>query len=119
MSQFLVKDDGDIDIANNNFVVTSGVTEIRQRLLQNIRTFLGEWFLDTTLGVPYYEIVFEKGAPANLVEDTFKDVILSTEGIIELIEFKPLDLDTTTRSLTVDFHAASLEGEIIINEVVI
>lgn len=120
MSQLLQTEDGDIDIGGNKFSLTSGSNEVRQRLKQNLQTFLGEFFLDTTIGVPYFQVVFDKSSPPGLVADVFKDAILKTAGVVELIRFNDLDLDSGTRVLTVDFDYRDefSDGVLNFNEVV-
>lgn len=117
MSQLLTDPiTGDLKITNNNFsIVTDEQVVVGQRLFQNLRTFLGEWFLDNRIGVPYYEIVFEKGVSPDLVNDVFKDAIIKTEGVVELKTFNPLDLDPS-RALQVTFNARTLEGDVEVNE---
>ncbi len=36
---------------------------IRQRVLINLKLFLGEWFANTAIGVPYFQSVFGKNTP--------------------------------------------------------
>lgn len=108
MSQLLTDDLGDLEVTNNNFSVIRGDREIEQSLLQNLKTFEGEWFLNTTLGVPYFQIVFQKQSPPSLIADAFKDTILETNGVTELSRFVPLDL-SPDRELSVEF---SVNGNI-------
>jgi len=115
MSQLKQTDDGDLAIENNSFSLVTESEEIRQRIKQNLQTFLGEWFLDTTLGVPYFQVVFDKNSPPSLIEDVFKAAILETEGVVELVEFTDLDLDSATRELTVDFSYRDLFSDSVLN----
>lgn len=110
-------DDGDIDFTDNTFSLVNGQDEIRQRALQNLRTFLGEWFLDLSIGVPYIQLIFQKGTPPNLIDALFKSEILLVKGVTGLKKFDPLDLDPATRSLTVNFEATTTEGDVAILEV--
>lgn len=116
MTQLKVTDSGDIEVEGNTFSLIDKDAEIRQRIIQNLKTFLGEWFLDVNTGVPYYQIIFEKGVSAELVEDSIKDAILSTIGVVELTRFEPLDLDGGTRLLAVDFEVRTVNGVINISE---
>lgn len=113
MSMLAQTDDGDIQITNNGFTLVTGKAQIRQRLINNLRTFFGEWFLDLTLGVPYFQLIFEKGTSPEIIEALIKDAILDTEGIIALDRFEPLDYDPGTRLLTVDFTARTVDDETI------
>jgi hypothetical protein len=107
--------DGDILIDMNKFSLVDGLSEIRQRLIQNLRTFLGEWFLDTTLGVPYHQLIFEKDTPPTVVEDLLKNAILETVGVTGLKSWQRLDL-SSTRELRVSFIVSTSQGDLSIEE---
>lgn len=120
MTQLLMDDNDDVAIVNNQLVLTENNSqdEIRQRLLQNLRFFYGEWFLDQTEGLPYFQSVFVKGTPPDIVEAAFKDAIIGTDGVESLERFEPLDLNSATRELKVDFDVRTINGNNInINEV--
>lgn len=90
--------------------VTGGpqtVQDCRSRLL----SYYGEWFLDTTFGVPYFEYVFVKPADLGLTESLLKTAILETPGVVELVNFE-MDFDTTNRLLTVSFSAETEDGNV-------
>lgn len=112
MSQLKQTDDGDIAIENNKFVLVVGRDEIRQRVIQNLKTFLGEWFLDITLGVPYYQLIFVKDVAGEIKNALLQDEILSTVGITGLTKFDGIDLDPETREGSVDFEARTSAGDI-------
>jgi len=119
MTQLLMDENDDVAIVNNRMVMTvnNSDEEIRQRLIQRLKKFAGEWFLDINDGVPYFQAVFVKGTPADIIESIFKDVIIGTDGVDFLKRFEPLDL-SGTRELTVDFDVQTINGtELQINEV--
>lgn len=121
MTQLKMDDNDDLAIENNKFVLTENDSdeEIRQRLLQNLRFFLAEWFLDKTLGLPFFQAIFVKGTPPDIVEASFKDVIIGTEGVDTLNKFDPLDLNSATRDLSVSFDVTTINGNnLTINEVI-
>ena len=113
VSQLKMTDDGDIEIVENGFELVTNDEEIRQRLIQRLRMFLGEWFLDNTLGVPYFQIIFVKGAPTDLIQDLLKDTILQTVGIYSLERFDPIEYDPTTRQLAVSFAVMTINQALI------
>lgn len=105
----------EIELSNGDFQLTESVDAIRQHLSQRLRTFLGEWFLDTTTGVPYYEKILVKNPIAQVIEETLVTVILGTPGVLELTSLE-LDLDGATRTLRVDFSVRSTDGPINFSE---
>lgn len=99
---------GDLVIKNNNFAITpDGTQEVAQRLCQNLRTLLGEWFLDSSLGVPYIQSILVKNpthAPGIL-----KNTITTTEGVQSLLAFS-FTLDNQSRGATVTFKCLDIYG---------
>ncbi len=118
MTDIKLDDNNDIAIENNDIVLITAVDEVRQRLLENLRTFKGEWFLDLELGIPYYQDILKKNIDLNVIETILKDAILDSPGVLELLDFS-LDLDDSTRQLDVNFTVRASEGEIVINETII
>lgn len=120
MSQIKLNSDGDIDITGNKFSLTvhNSDEEIAQRLVQKLKFFFGEWFLDVTQGVPWFQIIFEKGTSPDIIEGIIKEAIIETEGVVTLDRFEPLEYDPKTRELTVVFDVTTINGENLpINEV--
>lgn len=112
MSQLSMTDDGDLHLANNKFNLVDRKAEVRQRIIQNLKTFFGEHFLDKTLGVPYHQIIFEKGTPASVIESLLIDEILKSKDVTNLVRFDDLDLDVGTRQLSVSFEVDTVFGSV-------
>ena len=100
--------DGDLSVTNNQLDTVTGQEEIRQFSIQTLKTFLGEWVLDTTIGVPYFDM-FEKGVNPDTIEALFINEILETLGVVRLLDFN-LDLDVATRELQLDYEAETLDS---------
>lgn len=112
--------------SNNNLIIESGKiklvedgAEVVQKVRSNLLFYLGEWFLDTTKGVPYFEQVFIK--PVNLanVESIFKSAIINTTGVARLINFAMDFEGGKSRKLSLAFEAETIYDEIIKSEVTI
>ncbi len=114
MTDIKLNDNNDIAIENNDIVFITSIDEVRQRLLENLNTFKGEWFLDLEMGIPYYQDISKKNIDLNVIESVFKDAILDSPGVLELLDFS-LDIDNSSRQLDVNFTARASEGEIVIN----
>ena len=108
----LVTKDNDLLIENNNLVLTENDSdvEIEQRLRENLQTYLGEWFLDITIGVPYLQVVFVKSIAPIIIESAFKDVITATPGVAALTQFDPIDFNPQTREITVNFAVQTINN---------
>jgi len=93
--------DGDLQL------VVDPVQAIRIRLL----TILGEWFLDPTIGIPYFTNIFVKNPNLDLIRSIFTNEIINTPGVLEVTQMT-LDYDVNTRSLTVNWAANTDEDEL-------
>ena len=108
---------GDLVIEKGDLVNTTGAEAVLQRVRQYLSTFLGEWFLDTRVGVPWFQQIMIKGFDPVVVDAVLKTTILNIPGVEELTKFE-LDLDTKTRELTLTFKAIGDDGPIDFSEVV-
>lgn len=100
----LATTDYDLELSNGDLVLTVESDAIRQHVQQRLWTFFAEWFLDTSVGVPYYQLILVKSPSLDNVEGILRETILATPGISELNSFV-LDYDNATRQLSVEFQA--------------
>lgn len=104
----------DLDFIENDLVLTSdsdpnGQNPILQDILQKMRLFLGEWFLNNKIGVPYLQRIFIKNPKISEIEAVFINLILSVSGVDSLIDFS-LDVDYANRSFSINFSAQTTRG---------
>lgn len=111
MKALSITKDGDVALADGRMFLTSRSELVRQNLLKRLRTFSGEWFLNINLGVPYFQAIFVKGIDEETITGFFVQEILSTPGVLELIDFS-LDI-ATNRELTVEFKVKTTDDDII------
>lgn len=79
----------DLVFVNGQSLVTQTQAEVvAQRLKITLYTFLGEWFLDTSIGVPYFQQIFGKGRTKSAVDVIFQRFISNDPGVIEIREFQ-------------------------------
>ena len=102
----------DIIFSGSDLELVSDDAAIRQNLLQLLQFFLGEWFLDTTQGFPYYQIVLVKNPSLDLIQGTMIDYISNADGIVEVDDFA-FDYDRTNRGLSISVDAKSTSGQIL------
>ncbi len=101
---------GDLVVEAFDLKIERSLEAIAQELRLRLRFFLGEWYLDRTFGVPYYQTVFQKPADAAILDSVFKDAILATPGVVRLETFS-IDFDGPSRLLSVQFRAVTDTGE--------
>lgn len=101
---------GDLEIgADGDLIIVTGLDAILQHLRIRLQFFRGEWFLDTRLGIPYFEEVLRKAPDLNVVESILRDAIRETPGVISITSFE-LDFEGVSRKLSLDFAALTDEG---------
>ncbi|USE78978.1 hypothetical protein NDR89_20290 [Cupriavidus gilardii] len=86
-----------------------GAERIAQQIKVTLLTFLGEWFLDITVGVPYLEQVLVKAPDRAALEAIFRSRIAAVPGV-RLVRRIDLQIDHQGRALAVDFEVDSDEG---------
>jgi len=115
MSSFTLES-SDLKITNNSLTLTDGADAIRQHLENKLRTFLGEWFLDVDVGVPYFQEILKKRPSFQAVSQALKAAIIETPGVIELTFFQFDYL--ATRELQLEFSADTIDGPIDFTQVI-
>jgi hypothetical protein len=113
----LLDSSGDWAVSGGKLQLATGQEEIAQIVATRLRTFLGEYFLDVRIGVPWFSKIFKKNPNQAEVEALLIQTIADSPGIITIQDFQ-LSLDNKTRKLRVDFRAQSVEGLINFSEVV-
>lgn len=103
---------GDITVEMGDLVVTTTQLEaIAQDMVQRLKTFFGEWFLDNTIGVPYFQQILVKNPKLGEVDALLQDTILATPGATGLNSFQAV-LGGTLRQLAVAFSAQTTDGQV-------
>lgn len=104
MDLLLDTDTGDMVYVNGGCPVTQLTGDVvAQRLRITLYTFLGEWFLDTTVGVPYFQQIFGKLRSKASVDLIFQQIITTDPDVIEILTFEST-LDKTARGYSMTFQ---------------
>ena len=90
--------DLELDELTGMIKMVSDGDEVCQQVRTRLLFYLGEWFLDTSVGIPYFQEVFTNPAIISLVESRLKDEIISTPGVLSLDTFAT-NFNSTTRAL--------------------
>lgn len=101
---------GDLLLTAGRLTLVEGAAAIAQRLDGRLSLWAGEWFADTSLGVPFLTFLGVKGAAA-LAEASLRRAILSCPGVaaLEMFTFTA----SSDRSAVVTFRARTATGEIL------
>ena len=82
-----INNDGYIVVDKGDIKRVSDSDQIRQHVIQRLRTYRSEWFLNTTVGVPYFEYIFTKKYNLSTVSSILRRIILLTPGVDRIEEF--------------------------------
>ena len=96
----------DLVVIEGNVPLYSGLD---QRIDCMLRTFRGEWWLDSTIGVPYFEEILKKNPDMSVVRQAFASVILSVPGVQEITRLDVKFL-RPARALRVDFEVKGTDA---------
>lgn len=98
----------DIVFINGGCPVTSSTSEsIAQKLKIKLSTFLGEWFLDTTVGVPYFERILGRARSKDVVDLLIREQVESESMVEEVISFNS---SLANRRYEVSFRVRTVDG---------
>ena len=106
---------GDLLLENFDLQLVEGRDQIAQNLAIRLRFILGEWFLDITAGVPYYDDFFIKAPNQIRIESVLKEEILDTPGIYQILSFNS-SFNALRRIYSVTFSVSTIQGEITLTQ---
>lgn len=110
MIDFKLGDNGDILIDRGKFVLLGTIQEaVRQRLQTVLKTFQGEWYLNTTYGIPYRQQIIGKGLSKQERDALFIAKINEDSDVIRIRSFSSSD-DRNTREYDVSFDVQTSDG---------
>jgi hypothetical protein len=112
---FRLNSNHDIYLINSDLAITSGIDELKQRILIRLKFFFKEWFLDTTVGIKYYESILIKSPDVNLINNIYKAAIIEEPEIIDFEEFS-VDFSVKDRKLDINFVANTTYGTLTFTE---
>ena len=118
MSALELDDNHDIKVEGGNVSFLTGIDAIRQHLGNRLQVFKGEWFLDESIGIPFFDEVKKKNPDIAVLNAIFSSAILQTPGIVSLDELN-FDLDGAARELRIQFSARTITGEAITDTVAV
>lgn len=89
----------------------SGAAQVAQLVKCRLLTLMGEWKLDSSIGLPWFEAIFTKQVRPADIEAAIANIIRGTPGVQQLISIE-VDADFSVRSLGITFSAISDYGDI-------
>jgi hypothetical protein len=101
---------GDIYLgADSNDRLTNSLSEeVAQLLYTRFRFFRGEWFLDSTIGVPYYQTILGQKVSIAIVTRILRQVVTTCPGVASLQAFNLVQ--QANRAVAVTFSCTLTDG---------
>ena len=103
-----LKLDRDHDLAlskTGGIMLVDGIQRVRQQIKVTLLTFLGEWFLDNTWGVPYLEKIMVKAPNRAEIENVVRARVRNVPGVIAV------------PNVLVEIDAQARQGRITLNDI--
>ena len=94
----------DIVLQNGDILMIDNAERCAQQIQITLRFWLGEWFLNTTEGVPYLEYILVKQPNVAHIRQIITEQIQSVEGVKAVTDME-LTFDQRERSLLVEYAA--------------
>lgn len=107
----LNKETNDLQVSGGDLVLVADFGAIEQEISIRLQFVFGEWFLDTTAGLPYFDNILVKSPNLAAIRTIFMDEILASAGVKSLLSLN-LDFDRAARSLTVAFSVNTDLGQL-------
>ncbi len=99
----------DIALNNNDLILIDNAERISQQIKISLQFWLGEWFLNSALGVPYLERICVKSPNLQHIRQIFRNTIQNVDGVTA-VNSLDLSVDASARVLTVTYTAATTAG---------
>lgn len=99
----------DLVIKNNDLLIVDNAKRVAQQIQITLKFWLGEWFLNTTEGVPYLEYILVKNPNENHIRQIFTEKIQMIEGVKNILHLN-LNLERIKRVLNVDYEVDTEYG---------
>jgi len=110
MDLLLDSETNDMVFVNGDCPVTQKlISVVSQRLKVTLYTFLGEWFLDRSVGVPYVQQVFGKIRSKQSVDLIFQQIIAADPDVIEILSFEST-LENASRGYSMVFSVRVIDN---------
>jgi hypothetical protein len=111
-TQLLHGSDGDLDLSLGLRLTPDLATYVQQKIDLRFSWFLGEWFLDQRLGLPYFRDIIGQRYDQRLCDSLFLRALQRVPGVGN-VRACFTTFDAPSRTLRVDGEALLTTGEVV------
>ena len=103
--------------ATGNLLIVTGLEGLRQRVLERLLFWVGEWFLNAPDGVDYREEIFQRPISSGLAAAEISEQIRSVEGVDNVSRVTAsIDPDTRRFHYSATVHSSFGDTEVNIGD---
>ena len=99
----------DLIIADGDLIAIDNAERVAQQIKIQLLTWLGEWFLDITHGVPYLDYILVKNPNIELARSIFKEQIMKVDDVDDVTSLE-IYYNATERTMAVEYEAYTSYG---------
>lgn len=110
MTAFRLTSTNDLALEGGRLVLVRGDEEKASKIRARLALWLGEWFIDTSEGVPWYGLVLGQKPDLAIVKRLVTTIILSVPGVATVDEMNATYAGDS-REVDVTWRATSDSGE--------
>jgi len=103
---------GDIVHDGTRLQFVAGLESIAQGLRTRLSFFQGEWFLDESFGVPYFQSILGKQSSMIAVREIFRSAILDEPGVLSVLSLELREI--SPREFALSFSVDTDLGELLL-----
>lgn len=104
----------DLDMSSGRVESVTGDSATIQRVKVRYQFFKGEWFLDTRIGVPWFqEILGKKEITDDRLNFILRRVLVTCPGISSVRSFNVKNVSAMNRTLELDWEAITDTGRVL------
>lgn len=105
---FLLDASGDLAVVNGDFATVSGAAAVEQGIAVRLKTFLGEIWLDESVGTPWVQqIMGVKNPDPVVVRELLAEQIASVPDVTQVVG-ADLQIDNVTRQATITYTVRTI-----------
>lgn len=95
--------------SNNSLLIITDIEALASKITERLNFFLGEWFLNSEEGVPYFQEIFEKPFNSSLIVSILNTEIQKEPDVTNIINSQ-VQFNEVTRKFSYQAEIESIYG---------
>lgn len=100
----------DLVVKNGQLVLATDQDQIAQAVREALGTFFGEWFLDTTIGVPWLQQILVSNPNLDTIQALLLNAVFNVPGVANINQFE-FGFTPGNRNLSVTIAIVTTNGQ--------